>query len=146
MESLGQRWGQHRVFNLEVDLDHTYYVTRQRVLTHNSYSEARKKMLAANVEVGRKGEELAGWTKNIKQIDSLSGKRNFRVPDFMDERVIGEVKNVKRQGWTHQIQDFVRFAEQEGKRFVLKVPRGTKLSSRLQKQIDAKRVKLSFLD
>jgi len=66
---------------------------------------------AGPVRKGQAGEKaVAAQTclgKNNKRIPCASGKKDFRVPDFMseDERSIGESKNVKKQHLSSQLLD-----------------------------------------
>ena len=88
---------------------------------------------------GEAGETAAGITKNTERIASASGKAAYRIPDQLDHgaRVIGEVKNVARQGLTSQIQDFISYATDRGYKFVLYVRSSTTFTPALQDAIRA---------
>lgn len=97
--------------------------------------------------VGVAGEKAAKISKNTERIASVSRPGRYRIPDELDDvaQVIGEVKNVKRQGLTGQLKDFLAYAEaRPGYTFVLYVRQGsgTALSGPLQEAVDAGRIVL----
>lgn len=68
--------------------------------------------MARVANLGRAGEDAVRAVHNIgprRQI-VLNGSR--RVPDGVSELAISEVKNVVRQGWTRQLQDYAAYARQ----------------------------------
>lgn len=93
--------------------------------------------------VGVAGERAAGIAKNSRRIPSISRPGRYRIPDQLDDagKVIGEVKNVKYQGLTSQLRDFLAYAEQRpGWTFVLHVRVDTKISGPLQDLVNAGRI------
>jgi hypothetical protein len=95
--------------------------------------------------LGAAGEKAAGITKNTRRIPSLLRPGRYRIPDEFDDvaRIIGEVKNVARQGLTSQLKDFLAVADSRpGWKFVLYVRagEGTTLSGPLQALEDAGRI------
>lgn len=122
-------------YNLSVDDLHTYYVGEAPVLVHNCGDGAAAQM--ENVrEVGRAGEQAAGIVKNTERIASASGTKAYRIPDSLNDTAIGEIKNVARLSYTHQLRDFASHAQANGLRFDLTVRAGTRLSGPLQKAVD----------
>jgi hypothetical protein len=58
-----------------------------------------------------------------------------RIADGMTATTISEVKNVRYQGYTQQLKDYVTYSLDHGLQFDLYVRRGTKLSRPLQEAI-----------
>lgn len=95
--------------------------------------------------LGVAGEKAAKITKNTRRIDSATRPGRYRIPDQLDDaaRVIGEVKNVKTQGLTSQLRDFLTYAENNpGWTFVLYVRPSTTLTGPLQALVDAGKIVL----
>jgi Restriction endonuclease fold toxin 7 len=82
-------------------------------------------------QLGREGELTVqlqfGVVKNTERIVSLTGTKNFRVPDVLDlsKRIIGEIKNVKSLSYSSQIKDDILYAAQENLQFHLYIRSGT---------------------
>jgi hypothetical protein len=63
------------------------------------------------MQAGQTGEavsgQLTGMPKNTVRIPSASGKKEYRVPDHMDDaqRHITETKNVEYQYYSSQLKD-----------------------------------------
>lgn len=78
--------------------------------------------IRANYLKGQLGEALSGWPKNTIRISSLTNTANYRIPDFLDDKlqILGEVKNVNFLGVTNQLRDFALYAEKLGYQFVIK--------------------------
>jgi len=100
---------------------------------------------AGPVRTGQAGEAAAGITKNTTRIDSLSGAKNYRVPDGLDATTLTEVNNVAKLDFTTQLQDYLHYSLMTGRKFVLKVRPTTKISKPLQDAIDAGFIKLEYL-
>ena len=96
---------------------------------------------------GKIGEKLSRLPKNTKHIDSLSKTAKYRIPDYLDKtnKIIGDVKNVKKLSYTRQLNDFMLYAEKYGYNYVLIVRKSTQLSSTLKKLIDAGKIFLWYL-
>jgi hypothetical protein len=93
--------------------------------------------IAASAQLGREGEVAAGIVKNTERIPSATGKAAYRIPDELNESVLGEVKNVKHLDYRSQLQDDVAYAQAKGLRFNLYVRQSTTFSGPLQRLIDA---------
>lgn len=96
--------------------------------------------MAAVRETGRAGEKMAGIVKNTTRIKSAMNTAKYRIPDELNSSVIGEVKNVRRLGYTNQLRDFAAYARQQGLTFKLYTRPSTTISSTLQAEIDAGRI------
>ena len=80
--------------------------------------------------------KFPGFIKNSGKFITSFGKR---IPDFINDVVVGEIKNVKYQSLTKQIKGFIEMSKDSEKTFVLIIKKGTKLSGPLIKAIkDAK--------
>lgn len=97
--------------------------------------------------VGKAGEIASGITKNTRHIESITKTAQYRIPDGLDEAnmVLSEVKNVKYQGLTSQIKDFLYYSQREGYRFELYVRPTTTLSKPLQDLVDAGEIIIKYL-
>lgn len=102
----------------------------------SSSLELGKGRMATVRETGNIGELIAGIDKNTKHIDSATRSVKYRIPDELNDQVIGEVKNVTRLGYTKQLQDYVAHATKYGLRFNLYVRESTTLSKPLHNLID----------
>jgi hypothetical protein len=60
----------------------------------------------------------------------------------LTRKVVGEVENVRHQGLTQQLRDYIAIAKEHGLRCELIVRRETALSRELQKLVDMGRVNL----
>jgi RHS repeat-associated protein len=107
------RWkkGEHRVYNFEVEADHSYFVSEVELLSHNSGA----------CGLGKIGEEAGsaatGLPKNTKRIPSASGKKDYRIPDHMDGTgtFIAEDKNVKKLHLSSQLLDNKAYVSRRGR-------------------------------
>ena len=97
--------------------------------------------------LGQIGEKMAKWPKNKAQIHSLTKSANYRIPDYLDydQKILGEVKNVKSLSFTKQIEDYLLFAEKKGLTFIIKTRPSRKLSNTLKKLVDAGRIVIEYL-
>jgi hypothetical protein len=75
--------------------------------------------------------------KNNQRIPSATGIAKYRTPDGLTDKTLSEVKNVAKQRYTKQLQDFAAYAKQTGRTFKLHVRPTTRLSPALQEQIRA---------
>ena len=96
--------------------------------------------------VGKIGEKLSRLPKNTKRIESLSKSAKYRIPDYLDKanKIIGDVKNVKKLSYTNQLKDFMLYAEKYGYTYVIKIRKTTQLSSTLKSLVDAGRIVLLY--
>jgi hypothetical protein len=92
------------------------------------------------VRVGQRGEALAGTTSPKVRI-AVNGRD--RIPDELTATTVREVKNVKSLAFTRQLRDFVQFAQETERRFLLVVRPDTRLSQPLHKAVDAGLIVLS---
>ncbi len=86
--------------------------------------------------LGTAGETAVGTTGSKVRIPSLTGTANYRIPDQMTDFVLKEVKNVKSQGLTCQIKDFLLYSQQTGRSFELYTRPTTKITKPLQNEIN----------
>ncbi|MCM1508665.1 MAG: putative toxin [Ruminococcus flavefaciens] len=98
-------------------------------------------------KVGKAGEIASGITKNTRHIESITKTATYRIPDGLDDvsMILSEVKNVKYQGLTSQIKDFLYYSQREGYQFELYVRSTTKISKPLQELIDSGEIILKYL-
>ena len=96
--------------------------------------------------VGKIGEKLSRLPKNTKHIVSLSKTAKYRIPDYLDKanKIIGDVKYVKKLSYTSQLKDFMLYAQKYGYTYVLKIRKTTKLSSTLKSLVDAGKIVLLY--
>lgn len=76
--------------------------------------------------------KYSGFTKNTKSFVTNFGNR---IPDFINAKTLGEIKNVSYQYLSRQIRGFLELAKKMDKTFVLVVTEGTKLSKPLVRAI-----------
>jgi RHS repeat-associated protein len=105
-------------------------------------SRSGRAAMEAISKLGREGELLAGIVKNTEKIASLTGTATKRFPDVLDKtnKIIGEVKNVKKLGLTKQLQDYLAHAAENGYTFRLYIRENTVLTKSLQDALDAARL------
>jgi Restriction endonuclease fold toxin 7 len=78
------------------------------------------------VAVGKAGEALAGVTAAKTGIKSVLNPGRWRFPDDLSiPGILKEVKNVKYQGLTSQIRDYIEIAKTTGRTMELWVRTGT---------------------
>ena len=96
--------------------------------------------------LGKIGEKLSKLPKNTKHIESLTKSAKYRIPDYLDKanKVIGDVKNVKKLSYTRQLKDFMLYAEKYGYEYVIKIRKTTQLSGTLKKLVDAGKISLLY--
>jgi len=112
--------------------------TNQVVDTGWSIDQAR--------DLGKMGEELSGITRNTDHIPSFTGTAAFRVPDGLTDTVLSEVKNVNYQGYTSQIQDYLKYSQDNEITFELWTRPDTIISKPLQNLIDNGDIIQKYLD
>ncbi len=113
-----------RVYNLEVDAAHVYHVSRGGVLVHNTYSSN---------QLGRLGETLAGIPRGAKpQIRSLTGTASRCFPDEVTKNYLKEVKSRKYVSLTNQLKDYMLYAKDKSKKFILQTRRNTQISGKIE--------------
>ncbi len=105
------------------------------------------------VDIGNDGEaaaeeQIPGFVKNTEHITDFTGRRAYRIPDQLDRvnKIIGEVKNVKRLDFRSQIKNDLMFAEKYGYTFRLYVRPGVQLAPKIQEAIDEGRIVLQYLN
>jgi len=108
------------------------------VVTGAIVSSTQQSVLRQNQIIGQTAEGQANITKNTAHIESLTGTANYRIPDQLirEQNLLSEVKNVRYQSFTAQIEDFLLYSQQEGLRFELIVRENTTISQPLQKLVD----------
>jgi Restriction endonuclease fold toxin 7 len=99
--------------------------------------------VAASRQTGIIGEQIAGITPALKvRIPSMSGTANYRIPDALTATTLTEVKNVATLSYTHQIDDFLQYAQSQGMTFNLVVRSNTTLSGPLQSLVASGEINL----
>lgn len=128
-----------KVYNFEVEEFHTYFVGECGVLVHNDCTDF--------YQTGRDGEIASGINKNTEHIESINGTAKYRIPDGLDKdnKILSEVKNVKKQSYTKQIKDFVDYSKKYDYQFELYVRKSTKLTGPLQEQVNLGNIILKYL-
>ncbi|MEM9737961.1 MAG: putative toxin [Bacteroidota bacterium] len=103
----------------------------------------KSQQLAQNRAKGKAGEKLANITEPKKRIEY---NNRYIIPDKVTDKILIEVKNVKRLSYTKQIRTYQSFAESKGLDFVLKVTdKNTYLTKPLKEQIKKGKIILEFL-
>jgi RHS repeat-associated protein len=105
-------------------------------------------------ELGKAGENIVQAAFNLSDevaqvtIPSLSKTAEFRKADFLTEKTLIEVKNVKGQSLSYQLKDLMAYAKEKGLQFKLVVRKGTELSKPLQNKIreEAGRIEVEYLE
>ena len=85
-------------------------------------------------DAGKLGEARAGINKNTKKF-KVNGRD--RIPDEVTDTMITEVKNVKKQHLSTQLNDYIDLAKDKNLEFTLVTRVDTKLSKPLQAKVDA---------
>jgi len=70
------------------------------------------------------------------RIPSLTNTAAYRIPDELTATTLREIKNVRTLGLTAQIQDFIAYAQETGRQFILEVRDNTVLTRGLQTLVD----------
>jgi hypothetical protein len=97
-------------------------------------------------DAGQAGMDRTGLPQNTVRIPSSSGKRDYRVPDYLSDTRIVESKNVDKLHYSSQIKDYLNYAQQNGLKFTLFVrDQNTKLTAPLKEQISKGNILLDFL-
>jgi len=87
-----------------------------------------------NHAAGKTAEERVPGPQNHGRIESLSGKKRFRVPDRLNKtlKTIGEIKNVKKLYLSSQLRDLLAYADKYGYDFTLWVRPDAEFTPQLQ--------------
>ena len=89
------------------------------------------------VNIGKAGERAVG-IHGPKTPIKINGRK--RIPDQLTNKILTEVKNVKKLSYTKQLRDFNDFAVQNGLRFELYTRPDTIVSGPLAEQIINKKI------
>ena len=122
------------VYNLEVQVKHTYFVADSGVLVHNGWTcklpVIDSSFTPKPTTLGRVGESLAGISSGKTKI-SINGRN--RIPDSLNTvtRKLSEVKNDKKLSYTRQLRDYYDYAKQNNLTFELFVRPDAKLTGPL---------------
>lgn len=95
--------------------------------------------------MGIAGETATGITGPKTRIPSFTGTANYRIPEKLTPTELFEVKNVAKQGYTSQIQDFNLYSQATGRQFTLFTRSNTELSKPLKAQIQKGFIKHSTI-
>ena len=79
-------------------------------------------------------------------MDPKTGRIYLRYPDFVNEDILKEVKNVNRQGLTVQLKDYIHFTKEKNIPMELYIRDNTKLSQPLQKAIVDNKIDVRYLN
>jgi len=111
------------VYNLSVRDYHTYFVTGDGLLVHNS----------CDTERGRVRQQEADMD-NTEKI-TINGR--FRIPDYLNRKTntMGEAKNVKYLTRSKQLEDMFTYAQLNGYKMFLKIESWTRFSQPLRNMI-----------
>lgn len=103
---------------------------------------------AGPVRAGQAGEAAVRARHDIGPKTRFEINGRERIADGITGRTVSEVKNVKYQGLTRQIRDYLAFAAEKDMRFVLYVRRNTTLSEPLTEAMrESKRyVRIDYID
>ena len=97
-------------------------------------------------DIGKSAEEAIDdafdLDRNTQRISSFTRKAVYRIPDFLEDDFLIEVKNVAYQYLSSQIRDLAYYAAANGLIFYLAVNESTELSQSLQALVDEGIVKL----
>lgn len=105
-------------------------------IVKNSTSTSAKQ-LSQNYAKGRAAEQAV--SKNLKlpkNTKSFKINNNIRIPDFMGNNKLVEVKYVKTQSFTKQLRDYNDYSKIKNMKFELFTKPDTKLSKPLQEAVD----------
>ncbi|MEM9152027.1 MAG: putative toxin, partial [Cyanobacteria bacterium P01_F01_bin.3] len=132
IDSITFKRGIHRVYNIEVETDHCYYVSDEEILSHNENPCAAPKRTPQ--QRGRDMEtsvlEDLGLDKNKTKV---SGTEGNSIPDFVTDDAIGEIKNTKRVTDSKQLRIQREAAQREGKVHVIVTGTNTPVSKTVQR-------------
>jgi hypothetical protein len=115
-------------------------VPKENIRNAEEYLFARQKWGKVS-DLGRMGEIKVRELYDIGpkggpggRFDSINGLAEFRVPDGINlkRNTISEIKNVGKQDWTDQLEDYAAYAQQEGLKFNLYLREGAEALPRLQ--------------
>ena len=109
---------------------------KQNQTSDNNETNQEKVVKKTPYQLGKEEEEAAGIKKNT-EIIKING--HDRIPDELDieERIIGEVKNVKYQGYTSQLRDYIQYAKEKGYKFKFYIRDGGVMSKPLQNALNS---------
>lgn len=103
----------------------------------DAVEEGERDAMAGSRAAGNAGEQAAGIVKNTTHIKIPGDVRGYRIPDELNDSVIGEVKNVSSLSYTSQLRAYSAFAQSKNLTFNLYVRGSTMLSGPLQETIDS---------
>lgn len=96
-------------------------------------------------KVGMKGEDAVKAVYDIGKKKRFDVNGKWRVPDGTTDDFINEVKNVKKQSFTKQLQDYLEIADREGLKLRLFIRNDTVLSSALEKLVEQERIIVRYI-
>jgi hypothetical protein len=119
-------------------------VPKENIRNAEEYLFARQKWGKVS-DLGRMGELKVRELYDIGpkggpggRIDSINGLAEFRVPGGINRRegTISEIKNVGKQDWTDQLDDYAAYAQQKGLKFNLYLRKDAEVLPSLQDAVD----------
>jgi len=103
--SITARPGLQAVYNLEIDLEHVYYVSTSALLVHNAYQDHHaipwnnKKYHHESHPLVRKAKvNLKTYKKNIKSLENHAGRHSRSYHDAVAERLNAAYEGVAGKG------------------------------------------------
>ena len=101
--------------------------------------------IARSAELGQAGEEAVRAAYNIGSKITIRVGERIRIPDGLTATTLTEVKNVAQLNLTTQLRDYMAFAQETNRTFVLFVRKGAILSKPLQEAISSGQIILKFI-
>jgi RHS repeat-associated protein len=115
-------------------------------------AEARRASGLSNYKRGMAAERrvsryyLGGLRKNTQRISEVCERVKYRVPDFMTYNRLYEVKYVRRLNYSSQMDDYLKYARNNGMQVTYFVKKGAPLSKRVARAFDEYNVQLIRID
>jgi hypothetical protein len=89
-------------------------------------------VIRANKRAGDAFEAVLGIaSRGKKAIPSMSGTAARRFPDELTEAVVREAKSGSHVKLTNQVQDFIDYAKDQGRQFILEIREAAKVDQKL---------------
>jgi RHS repeat-associated protein len=104
-------------------------------------SVIKARRLAANAKFGRAFEKAVlnalDLSKNTKKVESITGIKQYRIPDAFANGILLEIKGVKKLDFTSQVKDLLSAAKKDQRKLVFAVTRDTKISKTLEALVES---------
>lgn len=101
-------------------------------------------------KLGKAGEDAVRAVYDIgkKPVEPIRINGRPRIPDGLTDDTLNEIKNVKYQGLTRQLQDYLQYAKGSGRDMVLWIrgePNKTVFSKVLQEKVDSGEIIIKYI-